>query len=229
MANEIILNAFGILGIISSFGIYACPMLTMHKILLKRSVQQFSPDPYLGTAINCMFWILYALPVVHRGSILVLIGNSIGLGLESVYLIMFLLYAKSNQQRIYIISIFIVELAVIGLVGGLVIGLVHTDEERSRIIGILCIIFNLAMSGSPLTIARQVIQTKSVEYMPFFLSLTNTLSGVFWLTYATIRLDLNILIPNIIGAGLGVLQLILYALYYKPSPKDTSVVSVETV
>lgn len=55
--------------------------------------------------------------------------------------------------QIYIIGIFIVELVVIGLVGGLVIGLVHTTERRSRIIGILCIVFNLAMSGSPLTIA----------------------------------------------------------------------------
>lgn len=74
--------------------------LTIHKILVKRSVEQFSPDPYLGTSINCMFWIMYALPIVHPGSMLVLIGNSIGLGLESVYLVVFLLYAKSNEQRV---------------------------------------------------------------------------------------------------------------------------------
>ena len=56
-----------------------------------------------------------------------------------------------------------VELAVIGLVGGLVIGLVHTDEERSRIIGILCIIFNLAMSGSPLTIAVRLSSPSPIK------------------------------------------------------------------
>lgn len=44
------------------------------------------------------------------------------------------------------------ELVVFGLVSGLVLGIVPSISGRSRIIGITCIVFNILMYGSPLTI-----------------------------------------------------------------------------
>jgi solute carrier family 50 (sugar transporter) len=37
-----------------------------------------------------------------------------------------------------------------------------------------------------------VIQTKSVEYMPLFLSLASLVNGICWTAYALIRFDLYI-------------------------------------
>ncbi|WZZ12451.1 hypothetical protein YC2023_105540 [Brassica napus] len=51
-------------------------------------------------------------------------------------------------------------------------------------------------------IRRLVIKTKSVKYMPFFLSLASFMNGVVW-------------IPNGLGSLSGLVQLILYATYYK--------------
>lgn len=93
----------------------------------------------------------------------------------------------------------------------------------------------------------KVIKTKSVEYMPFLLSLVNFLNGSCWTAYALIRFDLHVTvsvnelhllmleqnlveltlvlplmmqtrIPNGLGALFGLAQLILYACYYK-SPR----------
>ncbi|XBH56179.1 hypothetical protein VPH35_078082 [Triticum aestivum] len=69
--------------------------------------------------------------------------------------------------------------------------------------GILCIIFGSTMYPSPLTIMihvsdivgcmqGKVIKTKSVEYMPFFLSLLSFLNGVCWMSYALIKFDLYV-------------------------------------
>ncbi|QHN77032.1 Bidirectional sugar transporter SWEET6a [Arachis hypogaea] len=59
-----------------------------------------------------------------------------------------------------------------------------------------------------------VIKTNSVEYMPFWLSLTNFLNGVCWTTYALIHpFDIYVLVSNGIGALSGLIQLILYACY----------------
>ncbi|QHN92586.1 Bidirectional sugar transporter SWEET6b [Arachis hypogaea] len=59
-----------------------------------------------------------------------------------------------------------------------------------------------------------VIKMKSVEFMPFWLSVANFLNGVCWTTYALIHLfDLYVLISNSIGAISGLVQLILYACY----------------
>ena len=38
----------------------------------------------------------------------------------------------------------------------------------------------------------KVIKTKSVEYMPFLLSLVNFLNGCCWTAYALIRFDLYV-------------------------------------
>ncbi|KAL5864246.1 hypothetical protein ACOSQ3_001760 [Xanthoceras sorbifolium] len=66
----------------------------------------------------------------------------------------------------------------------------------------------------------KVIKTRSVKYMPFYLSLTNFLNGLVWVTYALIRFDLYVLTGNGLGALSGAVQLILYACYFKSTPKD---------
>ena len=41
-----------------------------------------------------------------------------------------------------------------------------------------------------------VIQTKSVEYMPLFLSLASLVNGICWTAYALIKFDLYITVSN---------------------------------
>ncbi|BAU01047.1 hypothetical protein VIGAN_11020100 [Vigna angularis var. angularis] len=91
----------------------------------------------------------------------------------------------------------------------------HGTTRRSLIVGIICDVFNVMMYVSPLTIMAKVIKTKSVKYMPFWLSLANFLNGVCWTTYALIHpFDIYVLISNSIGAVSGLVQLILYAFYF---------------
>ncbi|KAF7013281.1 hypothetical protein CFC21_027373 [Triticum aestivum] len=114
------------------------------------------------------------------------------------------------------------------VVAGVLVG-AHTHEKRSMIVGILCVIFGSIMYASPLTIMGKVIRTKSVEYMPFFLSLVNFLNGLCWTGYALIKFDIYITIPNALGTMFGLIQLILYFYYYKSTPKKGKNVELPTV
>lgn len=71
------------------------------------------------------------------------------------------------------------------------------------------------MYAAPLTVMKLVIKTKSVKYMPFFLSLANFMNGVVWVIYACLKFDPYILIPNGLGSLSGIIQLIIYITYYK--------------
>ncbi|KAB2613122.1 bidirectional sugar transporter SWEET5-like [Pyrus ussuriensis x Pyrus communis] len=95
-------------------------------------------------------------------------------------------------------------------------------QIRSMIIGILCIVLNIIIYASSLTVMKMVIKTKSVKYMPFSLSFANFCNGIVWSIYAAFLkvLDPYILFPKALGSLSGEVQLILYATYYKTTNWD---------
>jgi uncharacterized protein with PQ loop repeat len=63
--------------LIDWFGINCSP--TFYKIIKKKDVEEFKPDPYLATVLNCAFWVFYGMPFVHPNSLLVVTINGVGL------------------------------------------------------------------------------------------------------------------------------------------------------
>ncbi|CAD6237931.1 unnamed protein product [Miscanthus lutarioriparius] len=221
-------NVVGIIGNVISFGLFLSPAPTFWRILKARDVEEFKPDPYLATLLNCMLWVFYGIPVVHPNSILVVTINGIGLVIEAIYLTIFFIYSDGKKRKKAFAILAVEILFVVAVVLGVILG-AHTHEKRSMIVGILCVIFGSMMYASPLTIMGKVIKTKSVEYMPFLLSLVSFLNGCCWTAYALIRFDLYVTIPNALGAFFGLIQLILYFWYYKSTPKKEKNVELPTV
>jgi solute carrier family 50 protein (sugar transporter) len=88
--------------LIDWFGINCSP--TFYKIIKKKDVEEFKPDPYLATVLNCAFWVFYGMPFVHPNSLLVVTINGVGLVFEFVYLTIFYVYAK-KQGRVRILTL----------------------------------------------------------------------------------------------------------------------------
>lgn len=193
-----------------------CGRPTFIRIWKKGSVEQFSPAPYLATLINCMVWVVYGLPMVHPNSTLVVTINGTGTAIEIVYLTFFLIYCHDKKKRVKVMLIVLVEIIFIAGVTALVLIIAHTTQRRSMVVGIIAILFNIMMYAAPLSVMvsingnlyidyllnqfyymmtmmmmmqKLVITTKSVEYMPFFLSLASFANGVAWTTYAFLPFD----------------------------------------
>ncbi|XP_061350929.1 bidirectional sugar transporter SWEET4-like [Gastrolobium bilobum] len=190
---------------------------TFIGISKKGSVEQYSAAPYLATLVNCMVWTLYGLPMVHPHSLLVVTINGSGCVIEIIYVTLFLIYSH-RSKRLKVLLWLVVELIFIVALTVITLTMAHTVKERSSIVGTTCILFNIMMYASPLM--KLVITTKSVEYMPFFISLASFGNGVAWTTYALIRFDPFITIPNGLGTFFSVAQLILYATYYKSTKRQ---------
>ncbi|XAR50164.1 hypothetical protein NMG60_11004418 [Bertholletia excelsa] len=211
----------GVVGNIISFFLFLSPIPTFYRIWRAKSVQEFKADPYVATVLNCALWVFYGLPFVHPDSTLVVTINGIGLVIELIYLAIFFIYSNWPKRR-KILIVLLVEIIFLAVVVVLTMTLLHTTKKRSMLVGILCIILNIMMYVSPLTVMRRVISTKSVKFMPFYLSLANLANGCIWLVYALLKFDPYILIPNGLGAISGVAQLILYATYYRTTNWDNT-------
>ncbi|XP_022871302.1 bidirectional sugar transporter SWEET7 [Olea europaea var. sylvestris] len=217
-SNEDARTAVGIIGNIIALILFLSPAPTFYRIWKKKSVEQYSPVPYLATFVNCGLWVLYGLPMVHPHSTLVVTINGSGFVIEVIYLLLFLIYSD-RKKRLRLLLIVAAECLFMAVLALLVLTLVHSIKLRSAIVGSICMVGNIMMYASPLAVMKLVITTRSVEFMPFFLSLFSFLNGISWTSYALIRFDPFIAAPNGMGSLLGLAQLILYATFYKSTQR----------
>ncbi|KAB2598749.1 bidirectional sugar transporter SWEET3-like [Pyrus ussuriensis x Pyrus communis] len=91
----------------------------------------------------------------------------------------------------------------------------HDHQHRKVFVGSVAIVASVSMYASPLVVVKQVILTKSVEYMPFYVSLFSFISSSLWMAYGLLSHDIFVASPNLVGTPLSILQLVLYCKYRK--------------
>nr|GMD54784.1 bidirectional sugar transporter SWEET6a [Ipomoea batatas] len=189
----LIRTILGIIGNVTSGALFISPAPTVYRIIKNKSVEGFHPWPYHAALMNCFMWVFYAMPFVHPHSVLVMTINSLGICLELSYLVVFFYY-NNGKTRGKMAGLLVVELiALAGIAAGTLIG-AHTIEKRTKIVGSLCVVFGIILYGSPLSIMRTVIKTKSAEYLPGWLIASGFSNGIIWAAYACIRFDIFIFI-----------------------------------
>ncbi|KAI3466015.1 hypothetical protein Pfo_022678 [Paulownia fortunei] len=213
-------DAAGIAGNIFAFGLFLSPVPTFRRIIRNESTEQFSGLPYIYALLNCLITAWYGLPMISSDNLLVTTVNSIGAVVQIVYITIFIIYVeKTKKLRMVglLLSVFIL-FAVIAF-GSL---LIVDFEVRHLTIGFLSCASLISMFASPLFIINLVIRTRSVEFMPFHLSLSMFLLSTSFLLYGIFNFDPFVYVPNGIGTVLGVIQLILFSYYKKSSREDST-------
>ncbi|KAJ8510061.1 hypothetical protein OPV22_000495 [Ensete ventricosum] len=215
---EVVRFVFGIFGNATALFLFLSPLVTFKRIIRKRSTEDFSGVPYNMTLLNCLLSAWYGLPFVSPNNLLVSTINGAGSVIEAVYVLIFLVYApKKERARVAAMFTFVLSVfAVISLVSVLAL---H-GHRRKLFCGFAAAIFSICMYASPLSIMRLVIKTKSVEYMPFLLSLFVFLCGTSWFVYGLLGGDPFVTVPNGCGSALGAMQLILYTIYRNRTTTD---------
>ncbi|XP_051119180.1 bidirectional sugar transporter SWEET9-like [Andrographis paniculata] len=214
---------FGLLGNIVSFMVYLAPIPTFYQIYKKKTSEGFQAVPYVVAMFSAVLWIYYA--ILKTNTTLLITINSAGCLIETIYIVFFIVYAtkKARVQTVKLIALLVV--CGMGFVG-LTQSVVHVSY-RVKVVGWICLIFSLCVFIAPLCIVKHVIKTKSVEHMPFLLSLFLSLSAVMWFFYGLLLKDFNIAIPNVLGFTFGVLQMILYKMYKNTTNIDEQKLPVD--
>ncbi|XP_020262619.1 bidirectional sugar transporter SWEET13-like [Asparagus officinalis] len=211
--------AFGLLGNLISFMVYLSPIPTFYRIYKKKTTEGFQSVPYVVALFSAMLWIYYAF--IKTNEYLLITINTFGCFIETIYIAMYLMYAP-RKAKVYTAKIML--LINVGLFSLIVLStlLLAKGHNRQKLLGWLCVGFAVSVFAAPLSIIKLVIKTKSVEFMPFSLSFFLTLSAVVWFSYGFLIKDIYVAIPNILGFGFGVVQMVMYIIY-----KDVKVLKEE--
>ncbi|XP_020247190.1 bidirectional sugar transporter SWEET1a isoform X3 [Asparagus officinalis] len=172
------------------------------------------------TMLNCLLSAWYGLPFVSPNNLLVSTINGTGALIEATYVLIFLIFAP-KKVRAKMMGLLALVISVFASVALISVFALH-GQTRKLFCGFAATIFSICMYASPLSIMRLVVQTKSVEYMPFLLSLFVFLCGTSWFIYGLLGHDPFISVPNGCGSALGAMQLILYAIYRNHKKEETN-------
>ncbi|KAM3245054.1 hypothetical protein ACQJBY_056405 [Aegilops geniculata] len=216
--------AFGLLGNIISFTSLLAPIPTFYRIFKSKSTEGFQSVPYVVALFSAMLWIFYAL--VKTGEGLLISINAAGCVIETVYIVMYLVYAPRKAKIFTAKIVVLLNVAGFGLILLLTLFAFH-GETRVVSLGWICVGFSVCVFVAPLSIIGRVIKTKSVEYMPFTLSLTLTLSAIVWFLYGLLIKDKYVALPNVLGFTFGVIQMVLYVFYMNKTPVASEVKEVK--
>ncbi|KAF7839614.1 bidirectional sugar transporter SWEET12-like [Senna tora] len=216
MAHSPLVFLFGVLGNIASFVCFLAPLPTFYRVCKKKTTEGFQSIPYVAALFSAMLWIFYAY--VKTGETLLITINAFGCVIETIYLAIYVTYCP-KKARMYTLRLILLlnfgGFCIIVLVTHLI---AKGESSRIKLLGWICVVFSTSVFAAPLSIIRVVIRTKSVEFMPFPLSLLLTVSAVMWLLYGIALRDIYVTLPNIVGLSFGMVQMVLYAMYRKNKP-----------
>ncbi|KAF5725693.1 bidirectional sugar transporter NEC1-like [Tripterygium wilfordii] len=208
---------FGLLGTTISFFVFLAPMPTFYKIWKKKSSEGYQSIPYVIALSSAMLLLYYGF--LKTNAYIIIIINAIGCVIEISYLALYLLYAPKKEKRNAVKMVLLFNVVGFGIMIMLTFVLVK-GPQRVTAVGWICAAFNLAVFAAPLSIMRQVIRTKSVEFMPFTLSFFLTLCATSWFFYGFFVKDMYIAVPNVLGFLFGIAQMILYMIYKDGNKND---------
>ncbi|KAI4313135.1 hypothetical protein L6164_026142 [Bauhinia variegata] len=212
-------DAAGIAGNVFAFGLFVSPIPTFKRIVRNRSTQQFSGLPYIYAFFNCLICLWYGSPFISPHIMFVATVNSIGALFQLAYIAIFITYAN-NPKRLKMSGLLITILSLF-IVLVFVSMRLFDPHPRQIFVGYLSVASLISMYASPLFIINLVVKTRSIEYMPFYLSLSTFLMSLSFFGYGAFKDDPFIYVPNGIGVILGLVQLILYYYYFSTSREDS--------
>ncbi|KAJ4955728.1 hypothetical protein NE237_012511 [Protea cynaroides] len=228
--------AIGLMGNAASLLLYAAPILTFRKVIRKKNSEEYSYVPYTFALFNCFLYTWYGLPVVSNNweNFPLVTINGLGFFMESSFVLIYFWFASSKSKKVvaYVAVAVIVGICITTLVSTFAL---HNHRQRKVFVGSVGLVASVAMYGSPLVVMKQVIKTRSVEFMPFSLSLFSFMASSLWMTYGLLSGDLFIACPSLIGSPLGLSQIMLYCIYRNkgliadPSKMDLEINGLEII
>ncbi|XP_066361113.1 bidirectional sugar transporter SWEET3a-like [Miscanthus floridulus] len=205
-----------IIGSVVCIALYAVPMLTFKRVIKEASVGEFSCVPYILALFSTLTYSWYGFPVVSSGwENLTASGTClIGVLFQIWFISLYLWFAPRQKKVVFSPAVSLV-LAIFCVTVFTSSFIVHTHHLRKVFVGSIGIERAISMYSSPLVAVKQVIRTKSVEFMPFYLSLFYFLASLIWMIYGILGRDpyISRSTPNAAGCFTGILQLAVYCIY----------------
>lgn len=212
LSDETIKHIFGIAGTVIATYFYIAPAVPFYKVIKGKVSYKDSPGILLICSfMNCILWADYGL---IKNAFEQYFANILGGAITLIWITIFLIFLGQKNICLGLTLNFLL-IAVIGALAYVFYYVIDVE-----ITGKVAMIFNVLMYAAPLEKIYRVCKTGKYELIPIFSSGGGTLCSLCWLMYGVYLNDPNVIIPNALGLFFGILQCILFVIFYCKAKKS---------
>lgn len=207
------------MAVVLTLALFLAPVQTCLQVRRDGDIRDYSEVSFITSLFNCLLWVVYSS--ITPGRIQSFIINAVGGVLQSGYIVWFLAYSTGEAHRriwqrtvgmvLTFALLICLDLLLLPHLG--ISSIIADDTAETDYLGVFCSVLNVGMYAAPLSVMALVVETRSVEFMPLFLTLGVAGCTVSWAIYGMYVGDIWIGIPNYLGTVVAVFQLGLYGFY----------------
>jgi solute carrier family 50 protein (sugar transporter) len=212
---------FGWVGVTVSIIFFASP-ITKYIQLLKKKIdyREINIIIIIGNYISSIVWLIYGFQIeIQQIKVCYSIGSLISLIWIWIYLVQ-MGKAKMRQTLIFTMiltsSTFALLIVLIGII------------NDKKVIGEICFIVCSLSYISPTQLLIKVLNSKDYKKIPIYSAIISAVGYFSWSLFGLFNFSATIIIPNMVGLGFALAQIILYKVYKDKKPLAEEIGNIST-
>ena len=206
-----ITDMLGWIGTIVSICFFASPGPRFYYLIKKKiRYEDINIIIIFGSYISSVVWLIYGFSIKLKQ---IKICYSIGALLSLIWIWIYLTYM--SKRKMTKAMILLMGLSVLTFAIYIILTVVITDK---KLIGNICFIVCSISYISPAQLIIKVINSKNYKLIPIYSTIIAAIGYGSWTLYGLFNFIGNIIIPNLVGLGFSLAQIILYRVYKNKTP-----------
>lgn len=189
------------------------PLRLITDIRMQKSVLSYSPFPLIALTACGYQWSFYGFfaytETANVGFLMLIYANILGLVLGLYYMLCFHFFASAKDRSfIYAQSVGLITLFVCEYVY-----CYSAQDVNSSLFfaGLLSAAISILVSFSPMVSLPEAVRQHSIDSIPVDMCVASLISSILWLFCGMLLGDPWVFIPNLIGVGFGLVQILAMA------------------
>jgi uncharacterized protein with PQ loop repeat len=206
-----ITDFFGWVGALVTICFFASPAPKFIELVKKKiQYKEINIIIIIGNYISSVVWLIYGYQISLKQ---ITACFSIGALISLIWIWIYIIYmGKSKKNHALVFTILLSALTF-----GLYIILAVLINDKT-ILGEVCFIVCSLSYISPTQLLIKVLNTKDYKYIPIVSAIISAIGYGSWTLFGLFKFNATIIIPNLVGLGFSLAQIILYRVYKNKKP-----------
>ena len=206
-----ITDFFGWIGVIVSIIFFTSPVFKFINLFKRRiEYKDINIVIIIGNYISSIVWIIYGYEIKIQQ---IIVCYSIGALISLIWIWIYIVHLgkkKKSHALIYTMLLTSITFALF-----IILAIIIDD---TKILGEICFIVCSLSYISPTQLLIKVLNSKNYKKIPIYSAIVSAIGYSSWTLFGLFKFNANIIIPNLVGLGFALAQIILYRVYKYKKP-----------